>query len=299
MAGSPMGIVNKIQAQLPDMTKAMARIGEFLLTQPEAVLRMTIMELAVASGSSPATVTRFCRQVGYEGYSDFRVAIAADAGRSAARESWAQDIGADFGPDDAAPEVLRNLLNSHLKTLQDTAAQLDLAAMTEVAKAAASARHIDIYGIGGSSLVGSELQARLYRIGINAFHWDEVHGGLTSAAMLDEGCLAFAISNTGRTKQTIEMLQEAKSAGATTVVLTNHPSSPLAIEADYAITTAVSERYLPPDDLSCKHAQMFLIDLLYLFIAQIDFPRTSTLLATTARAVSRHRQPRRYESGGS
>jgi DNA-binding MurR/RpiR family transcriptional regulator len=64
--------------------------------------------------------------------------------------------------------------------------------------------------------------------------------------------------------------------------------------ADDHLTASAPGEYLQPDDLSAKHAQMFLIDLLYLLVAQLDFTRTSSLLAASAAAVSPHRRPPRY-----
>ena len=77
-------------------------------------------------------------------------------------------------------------------------------------------------------VMAAELQARLYRIGINAHAWSEVHVGLTSAALLGDASVAIAISNTGRTEETIEMLALAKSSGAYAVAVTSDPASPMA-----------------------------------------------------------------------
>ena len=76
--------------------------------------------------------------------------------------------------------------------------------------------------------MAAELQARLYRIGVNAHAWREVHDGLTSAVLLDQESVAIGISNTGRTIETIEMLAQAKATGALTVALTSSQDSPLA-----------------------------------------------------------------------
>ena len=108
-----------------------------------------------------------------------------------------------------------------------------------------------------------EMQLRLYRIGINAHHWGEVHDGLTSAALLDEDSVAIAISNTGRTIETIEMLDQAKSSGAFTLAITSNADSPLAALADVHVVTVAPDEYLQPDDLSAKHAQLFALDLIY------------------------------------
>ncbi|MDJ0318552.1 MULTISPECIES: MurR/RpiR family transcriptional regulator [Arthrobacter] len=292
-AATAAGVVNRIQAKLPDMSAAMAKIGAFLLERPQAPLELSIMELAEQTKTSPATVTRFCRLLGYAGYVPFRVSIASELGRSDARESWKADIGRAFGPDDSPRDVLSTLVNAHTRSLEETAAVMDLALMMKIARRIAMSSHVDIYGIGGSAVMAKELQSRLYRIGINAHHWSEVHAGLTSAAIQDANTVAIGISNTGRTEETLQMLREAGEAGALTIALSNNPGSPLAESADESIITSVHEQFLQPDDLSAKHVQLLVIDLLYLLVAQVNFTQTTSKLAASAMAVSPHRRPTR------
>ena len=97
--------------------------------------------------------------------------------------------------------------------------------------------------------------------------------------VLDDS-VAIGISNTGRTTETIEMLAPAKSSGAYTVAITSDAASPLARVADAHLITGAPEEYLQPDDLSAKHAQLFVLDLLYLIVAQRDFSRTTALAAS-------------------
>ncbi len=292
-AANAVGVVNRIQAKLPDMPAAMAKIGVFLLEHPHAPLELSIMELAGQTKTSPATVTRFCRLLGYTGYVPFRVSIASDVGRSDARESWKSDIGRAFGPDDSASDVLSTLVNAHTRSLEETAAVMDLGLMNRIARRIAMSSHVDIYGIGGSAVMAKELQSRLYRIGINSHHWSEVHAGLTSAAIQDANSVAIGISNTGRTEETIQMLRQAGEAGALTVALSNNPGSPLAESADEAIITSVHEQFLQPDDLSAKHVQLLVLDMIYLLVAQMNFTKTAAKLAASAAAVSPHRRPTR------
>ena len=92
-------------------------------------------------------------------------------------------------------------------------------------------------------MLAEELQGRLYRIGVPAYAWSEVHSGLTSAAIQDSDTVALGISTTGRTEETIEMLAEAGRAGAFTVAITNNPTSPLAELADRSIVTSIYEQF--------------------------------------------------------
>ncbi|RLP73548.1 MurR/RpiR family transcriptional regulator [Mycetocola manganoxydans] len=284
-------VSNRIQANLPQMSSVMVKIAELLLENPTAPLDWSITELAERAGTSAATVTRFCRLIGYSGYVQFRVGVASDVGRGDAHESWRADIGRGFDPDDSPRDVLGTLLNSHMHSLQTTAGLIDIELVAGVARRISSCSHLDIYGIGGSAGMAAELQSRLYRIGINAHCWGEVHGGLTSAAILSDGAMALGISNTGRTEETIQMLSQAKSSGAFTIALTASADSPLAELADVTVITAAAERYLQPDDLSAKHSQLFVLDLLYLLVAQLDFTEIATRLAASAMAVSEHRRP--------
>lgn len=286
-------VANRIQSRLPEMSDAMAKIAEYLLEHPQAPLKLSIGQLAEQAGTSAATVTRFCRMIGYAGYAPFRVSIATDFGRSTARDSWKTDIGRAFGPDDSPGDVLSTLINAHSRTLRETAAAIDLPAMKVISKRIAESHHVDIYGVGGSAMLADEMQARLYRIGINTHMWAEVHSGLTSAAIQNKNCVAIGISNTGRTEETIQMLRQAGRAGALTVAISNNPTSPLAEVADLRIITSVYEQFLQPDDLSAKHGQLLVLDLLYLLIAQENFDRSIDNLAASALAVSTHRRPRR------
>jgi DNA-binding MurR/RpiR family transcriptional regulator len=287
------GASSRIRAALPQLPGAMAKIGTLLLEDPSLPLRLSITELAERAGASPATVTRFCRAIGYAGYPALRVGAAAEQGRSSANETWDADVGRAFHPGDSAPVVMRTLVNAHTVALTSTAEGLDPDVVGRVAEAVARSNHVDIYGIGGSAGMAVELQARLYRIGINAHVWSEVHVGLTSAALLGDSSVAIAFSNTGRTEETIEMLGLAKSSGAYAVAVTSDPSSPMAELADAHLTSHAPGEYLQPDDLSAKHAQLFVIDLLYLLVAQREFSRTTSLLAASAAAVAPHRRPLR------
>lgn len=88
------------------------------------------------------------------------------------------------------------------------------------------------------------------------------------------------------------MLSEAKNAGARTVAIVSDRHSPLAELAEYTIVTSMSV-HRKSDDLSAKHGQLLVVDLLYLLVAQANFDRSSDKLAASASAVASHRRPSR------
>lgn len=288
--GPRESVLLRTQALLPDLSGAMRRVAEHLLTDLPAGARATIVELAERSGTSPATVTRFCRALGFDGYSALRLQIAMETGRAAAA-GWDVGIGREVAPDDSIDAVSSVVTSADVRAIQDTVAKLDLADVERVAAALAAAHRIDIYGIGNSATVASELHLRLHRIGLCSWAWAEVHDGLASAAQLGTGDVALAISHSGRTTETVQMLREAAVHGATTVALTNFPRSPLAKLADVVLTTAVYETTFRPGSIAARHSQLTVIDLVYIAVAQRTHQQATDALAAAAEAVVDHRVP--------
>ena len=290
-AAKTFGVLDRIATYQSQMPATIAKIAAVLVDDPTAPLTLSITELAERAGTSAASVTRFCRIIGYAGFPELRVAIAEDVGRGGAKEAWFSDIGRSFGPNDPPDQIRNTLFNTHVVSLQTTAGLLDMPTALRVAHKIVKSRHLDVYGVGGSALTALETEARLYRIGISVHAWSEIHDGLTSAAILDDRCVAIAISNTGRTEESIQMLTVAKASGAYTVAITANADSPLARIADDVLIAASPHGYLQPADLSARHCQLFVVDLLYLLVAQLDFDRTTRLLAASGAAVAPRRRP--------
>jgi DNA-binding MurR/RpiR family transcriptional regulator len=282
-------VLVRVRAAQSELSGALQRVAELVLADPASAARATIVELAERSGTSPATITRFCRALGFEGYAELRLGIAAETGRAARAAGWMVDIGREILPTDPLDKVLGQIIAADTRALQDTSARLDLAAVDRAATAIAGAKRVDIYGISGSALVGAEMQLCLHRIGIPSWAWTEVHNGLASSALLSAGDVALGISNSGQTRETIEMLAEAGSHGATTVALTSYPKSPLADVADIVLLTSTHETTFRPDALSARHPQLVVLDLVYIAVAQRTHERSDTAFQVTARAVAAHR----------
>jgi len=286
---APASALAQVRVKLPEFTGALRRVADSVLSDPAAAARATIVELAERSGTSPATVTRFCRALGFDGYSDLRIGIAGETGRSARVAGWTVDIGREIEPADPLDRVLGQIMAADTQAMHDTAALLDLREVERAADAIAGASRVDIYGASGSALVGNEMQFSLHRIGVAAWSWADLHNGLASAALLERGDVALGISHSGQTRETIEMIAEAGSHGATTVGLTSFPHSPLAEVADVVLLTASQRTTYRPDALSARHPQLVVLDLLYIAVAQRTHDRAHAAFQRTANAVAGHK----------
>ncbi|MER6509739.1 MurR/RpiR family transcriptional regulator [Nonomuraea sp. NPDC001636] len=284
-------ILARIRGIEPTLTATHRRIAETILAEPAAVAASTIGELAERCGTSLTTVTRFCRQLGLAGYPELRLALAAELGRNDAAPREQGLIA--FSPDDPASLVLRSLLASDLRAMEETAAQLDLQAVDRAVEALVRARFIDFFAVAGSAGVAMDLHLRLHAIGRPGALWTDVHSAVCSANARDRDDVALGISHSGTTAEVVEPLAIAKRRGATTVAVTNFPRSPLAEVADIVLTTAAQDTPFRAGGVAARHTQMLVLDCLYIGVVQRTHETSNQLLTAATDAVSKHRLPPR------
>ncbi|MFC5291323.1 MurR/RpiR family transcriptional regulator [Actinokineospora guangxiensis] len=283
----------RIRSLLPGLARAEQRVAKVVLDSPSTVARRSITEVAEAAGTSETTVTRFCKAIGVGGYPELRIALAADTARTEARAD--RDLGGEIAPEDDLKTVVGKVTFADSRAVEETADQLDIDVLSKVVDAIAGARRVDVYGVGASAFVAADLQQKLHRIGRTCFAWNDTHIMLTSAAVLTGEDVAVAISHTGATTDTVEALRVARLHGATTVALTNYPTSPIADMADHVLTTAARETTFRSGATASRIAQLTVVDCLFIGIAQRHMDQSITALDATRDAVSAHRMETRHD----
>jgi DNA-binding MurR/RpiR family transcriptional regulator len=285
-----MELLGRVKIERHEMPEALRKVADAILDSPAEAARLTIVDLAERSGTSTATITRFCRAMGFAGYAELRVAIATETGR-VAQQTWQTDIGQEILPDDGLERVLGVVAGNDIRLIQETGDQLDLAVVEKVAQAVARAGRVLLFGVSSSAAVASEMEYRLQRMRVPTWSRSDAHSALTDAALLGQGDVAIGISHSGRTREVIEVLAEAGSHGAITVAVTSHPRSPLAEVAELVLTTSSRETTFRSDGFAAIHSQLLVLDVVYVSVAQQTYERTRQAFDVTVRAVAGHRLP--------
>ncbi|MEU8262392.1 MurR/RpiR family transcriptional regulator [Micromonospora sp. NPDC048999] len=284
----PGGLIVHISGLLPSLSPAEQRVARLVVADPADAARRTITDLATAAETSEATVIRFCRSVGMDGYPQLRIRLAAEAARRVEPPD-ARVVGGDIPPGADLAQIIATIAFNDARAVEETAEQLDPAVCEQVVEAIGAAGRIDVYGAGASGFVASDFQQKLHRIGRTAFYFPDVHTALTSAALLGRGDVAVGISHTGTTSDVIEVLEQARVRGATTVALTNFPRSPVTEVADFVLTTAARETTYRSGATASRLAQLTVVDCLFVGVAARSRARTRKALEATAEAVRSHR----------
>ncbi|MFI6345951.1 MurR/RpiR family transcriptional regulator [Streptomyces sp. NPDC050560] len=289
-AGGDGGIVDRVGELLPGLPEAQRTVAESLLADPGAAARMTIVDLADSCGVSTGSVTRLCRTLGLPGYSALRLALASDTGRSVA-ETWQANMGRGISEHDDIRRVAGAISAGVRRAVGETLGALDPAVVERAADAVARARRVEICGAGGSGSMGAEFQQRVYRIGVPAWSWSDAQVALTGAALLGPDDVLVALSHSGRTREVTDLAAEAASRGATTVAVVGDLASPLARRVDLVLPTTVADDGPGHTTILSRHAQMAVLDLLYIAVAQRTYDQSTEAMAATTEAVRPYKQP--------
>src|SRR5690606_40747630 len=130
----------------PRLGGALRHVAQSVLGDLPGTMHASIGELATGAGTSPATISRFCRAIGLESYRELKLAIAEELGRNTVNP--ALNVGAGIEPNDDMERVAAVVISADLQAIQQTAAQLDLAEVGEAPKALTRAGRVDVIGTG-------------------------------------------------------------------------------------------------------------------------------------------------------
>ncbi|HEY8980722.1 MAG TPA: MurR/RpiR family transcriptional regulator [Streptomyces sp.] len=279
----------KVRTLAPSMTRSMQRVAETVAGDPAGCAALTVTGLAERTGTSEATVVRTARVLGYPGYRDLRLALAGLAAHQ--QSGRAPALTTDIAVDDPIGDVVSKLARAEAQTLADTAAGLDTVQLGAAVSAAASARRIDVYGVGASGLVAQDLVQKLLRIGLVAHAHSDPHLAVTNAVQLRGGDVAVAITHSGSTRDVIEPLRVAFERGATTVAITGRGDGAVTQYADHVLTTSSArESELRPAAMASRTGQLLVVDCLFVGVAQRTYEAAAPALAASYEALAhRHR----------
>ncbi|MBK7547546.1 MAG: MurR/RpiR family transcriptional regulator [Rhodoferax sp.] len=255
-------VLEKI-AEIMDRAPAARRtVLALILEDPQRVLDETFETLAQRANSSVPTIMRTCRDLGYPGLREFKLALAQ------ALAVGGSPLNRRVRIDDNTQQVITKVTRGAAVVINNVHAQLDAQAVQAAADAMVAGSRIDCYGVGvTSNFMASDLQARLYRLGLTSNAYLDPHLQLISAATIGPRGVVMAITYVGGMPSLLEAVDVARSQGATIIALTQ-PGSQLAGMADIVLSVEVAPDPVMPVGPEAYLAHLTVIEILTVLVAQ-------------------------------
>ena len=257
-------MLDRIKASLPSLAPAEQRVGKLVLQDPRAFANLPVTELADRAHVSKPTVVRFCRSVGYDGLSDFKLKLAGSVSEGV--PFIHRSVDADDKTSDVAVKVIDNTVAAFLKYRNDASSFALDQAVKALAETHATRKRIEFYGVGNSGVVAQDAQHKFFRLGMNIVAYSDGHMQVMSASMLGKGDCVVVISNSGRTRDLMDACDIARKRGATTIVITAS-GSPLATAGHIHLTADHPESYDRYSPMVSRLLHLLIIDILATAVA--------------------------------
>ena len=252
-------ILVKIRFLIPSLPRAEKAIAEALAEHPEAITYMTLSEISKESGSSEASVIRFCKRMGFGGYSALQQAIAE--AMEGADETHAEEL--QVSHEDSMYEIIQKVYQSNVQTLTDTMVLVS-EQCERALEALLAAKSIHFFGAGDAYAVCQLAYMKFKRLGIPCSAEGDIMLQMITASNMSQGDVAIAISYDGRSKNVVEALRIAKQMGATTISITKKNKTPLLRYTDIKLFIAVNDLSFDREKVTRRVADQFIIDALYM-----------------------------------
>ncbi len=257
-------MLDRIKASLPSLAPAEQRVGKLVLLDPRAFANLPVSELSDRAHVSKPTVVRFCRSMGYDGLSDFKLKLAGTVSEGVPFVHRSVDL--DDKTSDVLVKVIDNTVAAFLKYRNDASSHALERAVDALAQTYQTERRIEFYGVGNSGIVAQDAQHKFFRLGVNTIAYSDGHMQVMSASMLKPGDCVVIISNSGRTRDLMDACDIARQHGATTMVITAS-GSPLASAGHIHLCADHPEGYDRYSPMVSRLLHLMVIDVLATCVA--------------------------------
>jgi RpiR family carbohydrate utilization transcriptional regulator len=257
-------VLDRIKASIPSLAPAEQRVAQLVLSDPRSFANLPVTELAARAHVSKPTVIRFCRSVGYDGLSDFKLKLAGSVSEGVPFIHRSVDVDDKTG--DVMVKVIDNTVAAFLKYRNDaSAAAIEKAALV-LAATYRTGQRIEFFGVGNSGIVAQDAQHKFFRLGVHSIAYSDGHLQVMSASLLRPGDCVVIISNSGRTRDLMDACDIARKNGATTIVITAS-GSPLAAAGHIHLAADHPEGYDRYSPMVSRLLHLMIIDILATCVA--------------------------------
>ena len=242
--------------------EAEKKIADYMMEHKAEVVDMTVGELARASGTSDATVSRFCRRCGFKGFHSLKLALAREV---LEEERGDVNVSNEINRDKLS-QSLQNILANKVAELTETVNMMDVTQLEQILDKLEHARMVQLAAVGNTIPVALDGAFKLNQLGIAAVAGDIWEAQAAYAFNLGPRDVVLVISNSGSSKRLQALAEGAKENVCTLILITNNSSSPLAEICDHKIVTATREKLLTEEFWFSRVTATAVMEILYLLL---------------------------------
>lgn len=200
-----------------ELTPTEQQLGQTVLAMGEDVRGLSIKEFARQTNVSVASIHRFCKKLGLEGFKELKVELMRAASR--ADSAPEVDINFPFDATSSAQEISERMARLYETTLSETREILDPAQLDYAAKLILRAGTVDIYTGSHNLYPAGMFRDRLLSAGKSATCYSSIEAQVRTALASGPDHVAIVISYSGLAPNLKEILPILSSRHVPVIVI--------------------------------------------------------------------------------
>ena len=271
-------ILSQIGRVRVNLSPAEQRVADHVLAHPRSTLNDPIALIARAAEVSQPTVIRFCRSLGCEGLSDFKLRLASGL-TGTMPITHAQVTG-----EDSMLELGVKVLGNTASAILQVRDHLNRESIDKAIQWITAAQRVEFYAVGHYSVVADDAQFKFLRMGVSSVAYTAPRLQMMAANLLRPEVVAVVISSSGRVSELLDVVEMAHQRGATVIAITAS-QSPLARKADLALIVDHVEDVATQVPMISRILHLLMIDILVVGVSLHRGVKSLPSLGTEASAA--------------
>ena len=243
-------------------------VADYLLTHTDQAMEMSIHQLAEHSFSSPSTIVRMCRRIGFDGFKEFRRCVTYEL---AVRKQSKEEEQKEIQREDSLEDIIEKITYKNIMSLEDTKNLMDGETLGKCVELISQCRAVLLFGIGASLCAARDAYLKFLRLNKPCIVNDDWHSQFLQARNATKDDLGIVISYSGETVEMVECMKAMKDNGTPIIAITRCVDSPVSRLADYKLYTAANESVFRSGAMSSRISQLNIIDILYTAFANSEY----------------------------
>ena len=249
------------------LTKNERIVADYILSHFDHAIQMSVHELAKRANVSSATPVRLAQHMGFDGYKEFRLYLAA---HRPAHEDLITDLK---NSSDSISKRVENALMSEIDSIKLTLRELDHEVLLNIAEKIKTADNILFFASGTSYLVCLDSMHKFERAGKSVRCTDDTTKAAIILSSFSDKDIVICVSHSGETKSVCSVLALARELGIFTIGATTFPGSRVCEIADILLFTKTRESPLHKVALTSRISQLATMDALFMTYLISDYDR--------------------------
>lgn len=274
-----MNLLMKMK-RIKDLSPSERQVVNFILNNPGEAANMGVVEIAQRTYTSTSTVMRVSKKLDMDSFIDFRIQLAADINEYL-ESSVMYTAQTPIEKDDSLESIIEKVSSNNARAALDAKNLNEISVIRKVVKMMEKAKQIDFYGTGVSNLIAQDAFMKALRLGIRATAYSYYSEMAILSKVSSPDHLAFFLSYTGQTADTLSIARNIQKAGVPSVSITSMTDNPLIELCTVNLFVDSFESVYRVGGMSSRISTLNLLDILFTAFINSNYQKFNDIIAKT------------------